>query len=204
MAGILSRSTPSPVTGVVATTWNAGIWGAGAGADGGEGAGAETRVDGADRAGMWAGVGRRTRGGGGRGAVTVTSGSVSPTWAQATSSNIKAPGSVRVPTAAPCNKRRLPAVSRDGPRPRPSTPRMALTYAAKLPATCWYIPNPVSCDVLAIRDGTFGNVARRPQVPGSDRTCEGKWQLCSRKLPPLGSGAPLTPLVGASGSIAGR
>ena len=63
MAGILSRSTPSPVTGVVATAWNAGIWGAGAGAEGREGegaegregAGAETRVGGAARAGLAAG-----------------------------------------------------------------------------------------------------------------------------------------------------
>ena len=139
MAGTLSRSKPSPVTGVVATTWNAGIWGAGAGADGGEGAGAETRVDGADRAGMWAGVGRRTRGGDGRGAVTVTSGSVSPTWAHATSSNITAPGSVSVPTAVLSNKHRLRAVSRDVRRPRPPAPLMASTYAAKLPGTCWYI-----------------------------------------------------------------
>src|SRR6059036_1985940 len=76
MAGTLSRSKPRPVTGVVATTWNAGIWGAGAGVDGREGAGADTRREGAERAGVWAGVGRRTRGGAGRGAVTVTSGSV--------------------------------------------------------------------------------------------------------------------------------
>src|SRR5437899_1442754 len=74
MAGTLSRSKPSPVTGVVATTWNAGIWGAGAGAEGREGAGAEIRADGIERAGLAAGVARRT--GAGRGAVTVTSGSV--------------------------------------------------------------------------------------------------------------------------------
>jgi hypothetical protein len=34
IAGTLSRSKPSPVTGVGATTWNAGIWDAGAGVAG--------------------------------------------------------------------------------------------------------------------------------------------------------------------------
>jgi hypothetical protein len=99
MAGILSRSTPSPVTGVVATAWNAGIWGAttggdgreGEGAEGREGAGAETRVGGAERAGFAAGAARRALTGAGRGTVTVTSGSVSVTWPQATSGNINAP-----------------------------------------------------------------------------------------------------------------
>src|SRR6202048_485248 len=88
MAGTLSRSKPSPVTGVVATTWNAGIWRAGAGVDGGEGAGAETRGgggegagagaetvgDGAARTGLAAGVALRT-GGRSRGGETVISGS---------------------------------------------------------------------------------------------------------------------------------
>jgi len=97
MAGILSRSTPSPVTGVVATAWNAGIWGAGAGAEGREGAGAETRVDGVEGAGLAVGAARRT--GARRGAETVTSGSVSVTWPQATSSNINAP------IATACNRR---------------------------------------------------------------------------------------------------
>lgn len=91
MAGILSRSTPSPVTGVVATAWNAGIWGAGAGAEGREGAGAETRVGGAERAGLAAGAARRALTGAGRGTLTVTSGSVSVTWPQVTSGNINAP-----------------------------------------------------------------------------------------------------------------
>ena len=71
MAGTLSRSKPIPGTGVVATTWNAGIRGAG------EGAGAETRAGRAARAGVVARAARRT--GGGRGAVTVTSGSVAAT-----------------------------------------------------------------------------------------------------------------------------
>src|SRR5256886_10267174 len=89
MAGTLSRSKPIPGTGVVATTWNAGIWGAG------EGAGAETRAGRAARAGMVARAARRT--GGGRGAVTVTSGSVAATCPEATSANIKAPGSGNAP-----------------------------------------------------------------------------------------------------------
>jgi hypothetical protein len=99
MAGILSRSTPSPVTGVVATAWNAGICGAGAGAggDGREGAGAETRVGGAERAGLAVGAVRRALTGAGRGTVTVTSGSVSVTWPQAT------PGNVNAPSATACN-----------------------------------------------------------------------------------------------------
>jgi hypothetical protein len=162
MAGTLSRSKPSPVTGVVATTWNAGICGAGAGVDGRERAGAATRREGAERAGAAAGVARRT--GAGRGAVTVTSGSVSVTWAQVTSSNIKAPGSVSVPTAAPCNKRRLPAVSRDAPRPRPPA-----TYTARpheLPKNTGIFPRWLSRDLLAIWIGTFGNVAARPHTRG--------------------------------------
>jgi hypothetical protein len=89
MAGTLSRSKPRPVTGVVATTWNAGIWGADAGAAGGEGAGAETRVDGAERVRVAAWVARRA--GDGRGAVTVTSGSVAAACPQAASGNINAP-----------------------------------------------------------------------------------------------------------------
>src|SRR5262249_12524009 len=89
MAGTLSRSMPSPVTGVVATAWNAGDLGAGAGEEGLEGAGADTRRAGAERAGAAAGVARRT--GAGRGAETVTSGSVSVTWPQATFGNINAP-----------------------------------------------------------------------------------------------------------------
>jgi len=84
---------------VVATAWNAGIWGAGAGAEGREGegaegregAGAETRVGGAARAGFAAGAARRVRTGDGRGTVTVTSGSVSVIWPQVTSGNINAP-----------------------------------------------------------------------------------------------------------------
>src|SRR6266849_1420190 len=116
MAGTLSRSKPSPVTGVVATTWNAGIWGAGAG---GDGAGAETRADGADRAGVPARTARPTGAGDGRGAVTVTSGSVTATWVQPTSGNVNPAGSVSAPTAAACNKRRLPAASRDAVRRPP-------------------------------------------------------------------------------------
>src|SRR6516165_5196622 len=95
MAATLSRSMPSPVTGVGAIAWNAGIWGAttggGEGAEGREGAGAETRVGGAERAGFAAGAARRALTGAGRGTVTVTSGSVSVTWPQATSGNINAP-----------------------------------------------------------------------------------------------------------------
>ena len=91
MAGTLSRSKPRPVTGVVATAWNAGIWGPGAGAEGREGAGAETRVGGAERAGLAAGAARRALTGAGRGTVMVTSGSVSVTRPQVTSGNINAP-----------------------------------------------------------------------------------------------------------------
>ena len=88
MAGTLLRSKPRPVTGVVATAWNAGIWGVGTGGDG-EGAGAETCADGVERVGLAVGAARRT--GAGRGAETVTSGSVSVTWPQAPSGNINAP-----------------------------------------------------------------------------------------------------------------
>src|SRR5262245_58850070 len=116
MAGTLSRSTPTPVTGVVATTWNAGIWGAGAGVDGRGGAGAETRREGAERAGAAAGVARRT--GAGRGAVTIISGSVSVTWAQAASGSVNASGNSKAPTATAPNRRLFLISSRDAARPR--------------------------------------------------------------------------------------
>jgi hypothetical protein len=115
MAGTLSRSTPSPVTGVVATTWKAGIRGAGA-------AGAETRVDGAERAGVGARVGRRT--GAGRGAVTVTSGSVSATCPQAACGS--ASGNIKVLNATAPNRRLFLTSSRDAVRPRPPA-----TYTAR-------------------------------------------------------------------------
>src|SRR3954452_10628535 len=102
MAGTLSRSMPSPVIGVGATAWNAGICGAGADGDGGEGVGALTRADGAARTGAVERAARRT--GGGRGAVTVTSGSVSATWPKDTFGDVKTPGNVSTPTAAACNK----------------------------------------------------------------------------------------------------
>jgi hypothetical protein len=85
-------------------------------------------VDGRDGAGLAARTGRR-RGGADRGAaaVTVTSGNVAATCPEATSANIKAPGSGNAPIAAACNKRRFAVASRDAPRPRPPTPRMAPT-----------------------------------------------------------------------------
>src|SRR5262249_55039915 len=107
MAGTLSRSKPSPVTGVVATAWNAGSLGAGGGARWGEGGGAETRADGVERAGLAVGAARRTRAG--RGAETVTSGSVSVTWPQATSGNINAP------IAKVWDRRERRPASRDAP-----------------------------------------------------------------------------------------
>ena len=119
MAGTLSRSKPSPVTGVVATTWNAGIWGAGAGAEGREGAGADTRREGAGRAGAAAGVARRT--GAGRGAGTVTSGKVSVTCPQIASGNIN------TLMATACNSLRRRAQSRDLLRLRPPHTALAPT-----------------------------------------------------------------------------
>src|SRR5262249_10545571 len=97
MAGILSRSTPRPVTGVVATAWNAGIWGAGAGGEERGGGGAEPRGGGGGGGGPAGGPPRRALTGAGRGTVTVTSGSVSVTWPRATSGNINAP------SATACN-----------------------------------------------------------------------------------------------------
>jgi len=151
----LSRSKPRPVTGVVATTWNAGIWGAGAGADGGEGAGAGTRAVRAARAGAAAGAARRT--GAGRGAVTVTSGSVAATCPQAPPGTIKALGNVSAPTAAACSKRRFAAASRDAPRPHPSAPRMAPT--GEFASNSGAFAGCGSHDVLPIQLGTCGNVA---------------------------------------------
>src|SRR5262249_40810959 len=131
-----------------------------------EGAGADTRREGAERAGATAGAARRTgvarRTGAGRGAVTVTSGSVSVTWAQVTFSNIKAPDSVSVPTAVPCNRRRLLAVSRDAPRPCPPATYTARPHEASQ-EHC-NIPAVLSCDLLTIRIRTFGNVAARTHM----------------------------------------
>jgi hypothetical protein len=131
MAGTLSRSKPSPVIGVVATTWNAGIWAAGGGGE----VGGETRADRPARVGVTARAARRT--GGGRGAVTVTSGSVVATCPEATSGDVNAPGSVTAPTAAACNKRRFAVASRDAPRPHPHAPRMAPT--GEFPSKFWNI-----------------------------------------------------------------
>ena len=119
MAGTLSRSMPSPVTGVGATAWNAGICGAGAGAEGREGAGADTRWAGAGRAGAVAGVARRT--GAGRGAVTFTSGKVSVTCPQVASGNIN------TLMATACNSLRRRAQSRDLLRLRPPHTALAPT-----------------------------------------------------------------------------
>ena len=181
MAGTLSRSKPSPVTGVVATTWNAGIWRAGAGVDGGEGAGAETRGgggegagagaetggDGAARAGLAAGVTLRT-GGRSRGGETVISGSVTPTWARATLSSVNASGSIKAPSATAPNRRRLLTLSREAARstsPATHTARPRLAYEPLL----WTNPSGLSGYLLPIRIGTFGNVAPRPHVPILDR-----------------------------------
>jgi hypothetical protein len=59
------------------------------------------------------------------GAVTVTSGSVTPTCPQATFGDIKAPGSVSALTAAARNKGRFAVASRDTTRRRSPAPRMA-------------------------------------------------------------------------------
>src|SRR5262249_60457718 len=90
--------------------------GAGAGGGGRGGGGAGHRGGGAGGGGAAAGVARRT--GAGRGAVTVTSGSVSPTCPRPTSGNINAP------IATACNRPRRRTQSRDVPRSRP--PRTGL------------------------------------------------------------------------------
>ena len=121
MAGTFSRSKPSPGTGVVATAWKAGIWGAGASVEGREGAGAEARREGAgaetrregagasDREGAarrGAGSVRRGGRGAGRGAVTVISGSVSDTWLQDGPGEVSSPENVNAPKATAPNSRR--------------------------------------------------------------------------------------------------
>jgi hypothetical protein len=93
-------------------------------------------VDGRDGAGLAARTGRR-RGGADRGAVTVTSGNVAATCPEATSANIKAPGSGNAPIAAACNKRRFAVTTRDAPRPHPPAPRMAPT--GEFPSKFWNI-----------------------------------------------------------------
>src|ERR1700730_1308881 len=142
MARTLSRSKRSPVTGVVATTWNAGIWRAGAAVVGGEGAGAETRGgggegagaetvgDGAARTGLAAGVALRT-GGRSRGGETGISGSVSAPGARAALSSVNASGSIKAPSATAPNRRRLLTLSRKTARstsPATHTARPRLAY----------------------------------------------------------------------------
>jgi hypothetical protein len=97
--------------------------------------GAERRRDRPARAGATARVARRI--GGGRGAVTVTSGSVTATCPVATSGNTKPPVSVSPPTDAACNKRRFAVASCDAPRPHPPAPRMAPT--GEFPYKFWNI-----------------------------------------------------------------
>jgi hypothetical protein len=69
--------------------------------------------------------------------VTVTSGSVVVTCAEATSGDVKAPDRVSAPTAAACNKRRFAVATRDVPRPHPPAPRMAPT--SEFPHKFWNI-----------------------------------------------------------------
>jgi hypothetical protein len=161
---------------VGATTWNAGIWGAGAGVagregagsgvDGRGGAGAAARREGAERGGAAAGVARRT--GAARGAVMVTSGSVSATWARAALGRVNASGSIKAPSATAPNRCRLLTLSREAARstsPATHTARPRLAYEPLL----WTNPSGLSGYLLPIRIGTFGNVAPRPHVPILDR-----------------------------------
>src|SRR6266404_5030093 len=157
MAGTLSRSKPRPVTGVVATTWNAGIWDAGVGADAGEGAGAATRAGRAARAGLAAGAARRT--GAGRGAATVTSGSVAATCPRAAPIPVKAPDDASAPSAAACNKRRFAAASRDASRPYPPAPRIGTDR--RIPSDSGTSASSRSHDVLPIRIGNIWQCGRR-------------------------------------------
>jgi hypothetical protein len=101
--------------------------GAGAGAlTARAGAGATDR-EGAGRRGV--GSARRGGRGAGRGAVTVTSGSVSDTWPQAGPDEISSPENVHAPKATAPNSRRFQTGSRD--ELRPITPHAANTNAPK-------------------------------------------------------------------------
>src|SRR2546430_12095124 len=159
MAGTLSRSKPRPVTGVVATTWNAGIWDAGVGADAGEGAGAPTRAGRAARAGLAAGAARRT--GAGRVAATVTSRSVAAACPQAEFAPVKPPDDASAPSAAARNTPRFAAASRDASRPYPPAPRMAPT--GKFSQILEHPPAPGLMTFCQFASGTFGNVAAGTQ-----------------------------------------
>jgi len=101
--------------------------GAGAGAlTARAGAGAADR-EGAGRRGV--GSARRGGRGAGRGAVTVTSGSVSDTWPEAGPDEVHKPGSGKAPNATAAKSRRFQTGSRD--ELRPITPHAANTNAPK-------------------------------------------------------------------------
>src|SRR5262244_706506 len=132
------------------------------------GAGAGSGLSGADEAARrGAGVGRRGGRGTGRGALTVTSGSVSDIWPQAASTPVKAPDDASAPSAAACNKRRFAAASRDAPRPHPPAPRM--TPTAEFPQILEYPPAPGLMTFCQFVSGTFGNVAAGTHLAGDRR-----------------------------------
>jgi hypothetical protein len=140
-----------PVKGVGATTCKAGsafAAGAGAGAAGGVGAGlaaaGAARAGGARRGGL----------GAGRGAVTMTSGSVSDAWPLAGS------GKVNAPSATAPSRRRVQAEALVGVRESPNAPNTT-PLVLLLPGPILGALLSLSRYLLANRIGTFGNVAFR-------------------------------------------
>ena len=104
--------------------------GAGSGA-----ASAGSRVAGADEAARrGAGSARRGGRGLGRGALTVTSGSVSDIWPQAGPGEVSPPGNGNAPKATAPKSRRLQTPSRDELRPTPHAPN--ITPPATLNSRC--------------------------------------------------------------------
>jgi hypothetical protein len=162
IAGTLLRSKPRPVIGVGAMTWNAGsALGAGAGA------GAAGGVRAASRRG--AGAARRGGGlGAARGAVTVTSGSVSDNCPQADPSKVGSAASASIPNATACMSRRFLAVKRDDFCAPPAAPGMATPRRTALPTSPGgildQIPGRRPVSFCQFGPGTFGNVAFAPHT----------------------------------------
>jgi len=154
MAGILSRSTPSPVTGVVATAWNAGIWGAGTGgSDARERALRPARMELSERAwqlGLLA--------------------EPAPGAAPRRSPRAAFPSPGPRPRPATLTRRlRRSATEGNGGRKAATPldhaqPPHALALAPSVPGKLSNIPCQASHDVLAIVVGTFGNVAAETQM----------------------------------------
>src|SRR6516164_9255783 len=154
MAGILSRSTPSPVTGVVATAWNAGIWGAGTGgSDARERALRPARMELSERA--WQ-----------LGLLAEPAPGAAPR--RSPRAAFPSPGPRPRPATLTRRLRRSATEGNGGRRAATHLDHAHPTHAwykpTSIPGRLSDIPCTASHDVLAIVVGTFGNVAAETQM----------------------------------------